>query len=387
MTVAASCRMSIRVRDGVPSMVAAFSNSQSNLNLPEFKNILLIQLGDIGDVVLTSPSIRAVKETYPEAMVSVLVSKPYGCLLSADPNVHEVVEVLKVRGSLFARLRNHMSFARRLRQARYDLVIDLRTGDHGAILSFLTGAKVRIGRLGAKNQFWHKFAFTNTLRNLEAAPPPAHPGADQSLRILRMIGITTTDTLPRLFISPQNLSSAEVLLKEYGLIPESRWVTINPFSRWKYKEWDNAKWGEVIDRIWEDHRIPAVLIGSSEESAGCQKIVAGREGHTINLAGKTTLGELAAVISMSSLHLGVDSAAPHIAAALDTPTITIHGPTDWRAWRIVDALHRIVTPTMECVPCSRMGCNDTKISRCLDQLEADVVIEVIDHLLRNNRPA
>ena len=365
-------------------MVAAFSNSQSKLNLPEYKNVLLIQLGDIGDVVLTSPSIRAVKETCPEARVSVLVSKPYGCLLSADPNVQNVVEISKSRGSLFARLREHLVFARELRQAHYDLVIDLRTGDRGAILSLLTGAKTRIGRPGTKNQFWHKFAYTNTLQNLEAAPPPAHPGADQSLRILRMIGIDTTDTLPRLFISPQNRSSAEVLLRESGLEPGSRWVTINPFSRWKYKEWSNAKWGEVIDRLWETRGIRTVLIGSPEESAGCQQIAAGREGYTLNLAGKTTLGELAAVISMSSLHLGVDSAAPHIAAALGTPTVTIHGPTDWRAWRIVDALNRIVTPAMECVPCSHMGCNDTKISQCLEQLEADTVFEAADLLL--NKP-
>jgi heptosyltransferase-3 len=346
--------------------------------LPEFKNVLLIQLGDIGDVVLTSPSIRAVKETYPQARVSILVAKPYGCLLDADPDLHEVVEISKLRGSLFARLRQQLAFARQLRQAHYDLVIDLRTGDRGAILSFITGAKVRIGRPGAKNQFWHKLAFTNTLDNLEAAPPPAHPGADQSLRILRRIGINTSETQPRLFISEKNRLIAEILLKEYGLPAESRWVTINPFSRWKYKEWDNAKWGEVIDRLWEKHRMPAVLIGAPEESAGCQEIIAGREGRTINLAGRTTLGELAAVISMSSLHLGVDSAAPHIAAALGTPTVTIHGPTDWRAWRVVDEWHKIATPSMECVPCNRTGCDDSGTSKCLDCLEAEAIIKIVE---------
>jgi predicted lipopolysaccharide heptosyltransferase III len=354
-----------------------------NLNLPEFRNVLLIQLGDVGDVVLTSPSIRAVKETYPEARVSVLVSRPYGCLLGADPNVHDVVEISRIRGSVFARLREHLAFARKLRQTRYDLVIDLRTGDRGAILSLLTGAKIRIGRPGTKNQFWHRFAYTNTLQDLVAAPPPAHPGADQSLRILRGIGINTSDTLPRLFISPQNRSSAEVLLKEYGLVPESLWVTINPFSRWKYKEWDPVKWGRVIDWLWEIHRIPSVLIGSQEEAVAGQEIIKEREGHTFNLAGKTTLGELAALISMSSLHMGVDSAAPHMAAALNTPTITIHGPSDWRAWRTVDELHRIITPAMECVPCSRMGCDDSGASQCLEQLPAETVIGVVEEILQN----
>lgn len=349
-------------------------------------NVLLIQLGDIGDVVLTSPSLKAVKENYPNAAVSILVSKPFGCLLSSDPNVHEVVEVSKSRGPFLSRLRQHLSLMRRIRRAHYDLVVDLRTGDRGAILTLLTGARVRIGRPGTKQQFWHGLAYTNTIKKLEAAPPPAHPGADQSLCILRQIGITANDTTPHLFISKQDRATAAALFNKSGLPAGAHWVTINPYSRWKYKEWDNIKWGQVIDRLWEAYRIPSVLVGSAEEAAGCEKITSGREGSTFNLAGKTTLGELAAVISMSSLHLGVDSAASHIAAALDVPTVTIHGPTDWRAWRIADERHRIVTPIMECVPCSRMGCDDTGKSECLEQLETATVLEVIESLLREFFP-
>ena len=113
-------------------------------------------------------------------------------------------------------------------------------------------------------------------------------------------------------------------------------------------------------------------------------ITDGREGHAINLAGKTTLGELAAVISASSLHLGVDSAAPHMASALGIPTVTIHGPSNWKAWRIVDDTHKVVASTMECVPCNRRGCDDTEISICLNSLEADAVIEVIRQTLQQS---
>src|SRR4030067_96115 len=87
------------------------------------KNILLVQLGDIGDVVLTTPTIRAVKETYPAARVSILIFKPYGSLLTADPNIHEVVETTRIRGSLFRRLREFVAFTRYLPQRRYHPVI------------------------------------------------------------------------------------------------------------------------------------------------------------------------------------------------------------------------------------------------------------------------
>lgn len=363
-------------------MVADIVNLRNERGMFGFSNILLVQLGDIGDVVLTTPTIRAVRETYPEARISILVRKPFGNLLLADPNLLEVVEAEKIRGSIFHMLHEYVKFIRQLRRARYDLVIDLRTGDRGAVLSFLTGAPVRVGQKGVKKQFWHALLFTKTICNPKAAPLPTHPGADQSLRVVRELGMTTDDSTPRLYIAPYDRLRAGALLAEIGLAPEARMVTVNPFSRWKYKEWDNAKWGEVIDRIWETHRIPTVLIGSPGETAACQEIAAGREGHAINLAGKTTLGELAAVISMSSLHLGVDSAAPHIAAALGTPTVTIHGPTDWRSWRIVSEQHKIVSPAMDCLPCNIVGCEGSGRSRCLDDLTAEPVIRTALELLR-----
>ena len=146
-------------------MVVDFFSSRSKVGMSGFGNILLVQLGDIGDVVLTTPTIRAVKEKYPDARVSTLVLKPFGSLLAADPNLHEVVEAEKLRGPLLRLFREYAVFALRLRKARYDLVIDLRTGDRGAILSFLTGAPVRVGRQDVKNPFWHDRLFTKDLRN------------------------------------------------------------------------------------------------------------------------------------------------------------------------------------------------------------------------------
>ena len=339
------------------------------------RNILLIQLGDIGDVVLTTPTMRAIKECHPAARLSILVFKPCGNLLAADPHLHEVIETSRVRGPLLRRLREYAAFVRNLRQKHYDLAIDLRTGDRGALLSFLSGAKSRIGCRGIREQFWHDMLFTQVIRDLKVAPPPVHPGADQSLRVVRELGIDTENSSPKLYVAPSDLVRAKEMLAEAGASPEAGMITINPYSRWKYKEWSDEKWVQVIAKLWEAYRMPAVLVGSPEEAVGCQKIVESSKGHAINLAGKTTLGELAAAVSLSRLHLGVDSAASHIAAALGTATITIHGPTDWRGWRIVNEQHRIVSPEMGCVPCNMMGCDGSGESRCLDELNAEPVAD------------
>ena len=347
----------------------------------KFHNILLIQLGDIGDVVLTTPTIRAVRETYSSARVSILVRKPFGDLLTADPNLHEVIETGRSYGSLAATLRENFLLARRLRTARYDLVIALRTGDRSAILSFLTGAKVRIGRQEEHKPFWYKHLFTRLLPDPPYAPPPVHPGAEQSLRIVRAIGIVTADSVPRLYVALPDRIRSLALLQECGLTPGNRWVTINPCSRWKYKEWEYRKWARIIDLLWQNHGLKAVLIGSSDEVGACREIVSGRSDRAFNLAGKTTLGEISALIAMSTLHLGVDSAAPHIAAAVGVPTLTIFGPGNWQSWTVADELHRVVTAEIPCVPCNMKGCNDSEKSHCLDELGVDRVYAVAAALL------
>lgn len=350
--------------------------------MPGFSNILLVQLGDIGDVVLATPTIRAVKGAYPEARVSILVRKPFGNILLADPNLHEVIETERVRRSVSRILQTHLRIINRLRQARYDLVIDLRTGDRGAIFTFLTGARVRVGRILSDRKFWRNLAYTKLVSDPRPNPPNVHPGADQSLHIVREIGITATDSTPHLEIAPADHLRALELLAQHGLTDDKRWISINPCSRWKYKEWGYERWGEVIDRLWKEHRFPAVLVGSAEDANACGQIVAGREAYAFNLAGKTTLGELSAVLQSSSLHLGVHSAAPHIAAAVGSPTVTIFGPSNWKGWTVIDDKHRIVTAELPCVPCGQKGCENTGKSRCLDLLASEAVLKEIYQVIQ-----
>jgi heptosyltransferase-3 len=347
-------------------------------------NILLIQLGDIGDVVLTTPTIRAVKANYPDARVSIMVRKPFGSLLAADSHLFEVVESTKPNGSLANKLKEYLGFVFRLRKARYDLVIDLRTGDRGAFLSFLTGAKERVGFRGSRS-FWHSMMFTTVIQDIHADPLATHQGADQSLRVIRSIGIDIENSIPHLTIGGKDRERVIELLEELGPVLNSAFATINPCSRWKYKEWGYEKWGYVADYLWREYKLSTVLVGAPEDRKVLDEIVDSRENHVFNLAGKTTLGELAALLSMSDLHLGVDSAAPHIAFAVGAPTVTVFGPGNWSGWTVTDNLHRVVTSAMICVPCNRKGCDDLGHSRCIDELSVDSVIQSAVEVLRYKR--
>lgn len=349
------------------------------------ESVLVLQLGDIGDVVLTSPSLRALKETVPGVRVTVLVRKGYGSLLADDPHVSEIIEVSKGRARISELGRENLRLVGRLRRERYDVLIDLRTGDRGAILARFAGAPVRVVRHWREAPFWHRLAFTHFVDPVFTGRP-VHPGGDQSLRILRAIGVDTEDTRPRLYVSESNREHVRGLLTREGVARHPRFITANPFSRWKYKEWGYGKWVDVLDWLWSERGLPSVIIGAREEAAAAEGIAGRCAGPVFNLAGKTTLGDLAGLISLSRLHVGVDSAAPHIAAALDTPSVTIFGPSNWKAWAVEDATHRIVHSGKECVPCNDKGCDGKERSVCLEELGVDAVTAAVDEVLRNGVP-
>jgi len=346
---------------------------------PDVRRILIVQLGDIGDVVWSTPTFRSVKE-YFGVPVSVLVREGSGALLTADPSICSVFEVPARPPNFVQGALNQAALIRSLRGEHFDLVFDLRSDDRGAIMTFLTGAQRRASLYYERVSFWRNRLFTHLA--IPPSPRERHRGAaEQSLRIVRAFGVPTPNEIPRLWVADETSRRVDRLLEKEGIAFRGGWATLNPFSRWPYKEWDLRKWSEVIDRLGEEFQVATVLVGSKSERERAQRLC--RERRTVhNLAGRTSLAELAALLQRSRLHMGVDSAAPHIAAAVGTPTVTIYGPTDWHDWAPIGENHRVVVSPLPCVPCFRKGCDGQGKSRCLDDLTVGEVMETIRAALR-----
>ncbi len=347
-------------------------------NIKDIRSILLIQLGDIGDVVWATPTFRAVKRAYPQANVSVLLRESFGSLLEADPNIHKIFEVKRYRGNLLEKAIKQLSFIRDLRRERFDMVFDLRSDDRGAYMALLSGTRIRAA-LFYRGLKWRNFLFTHL------ADPPVpkkriYGAAEQSLRVVREFGIDTENTIPKLRVSEKVKERVGQLLDHDGITAVNRWITLNPFSRWQYKEWGYEKWVQIVDWLWEEYGISTVIVGAPEEKEKSIDIADNCKEKIFNLTDKTTLDELAGVLSLSALHLGVDSAAPHIAAAVSTPTITIYGPSDWRDWAPQGKKHSVVFPDCDCTPCHQKGCDGSGISKCLEELTVDKVKGVISRI-------
>src|SRR4030042_3389598 len=340
------------------------------------KKILVVQLGDIGDVVWSMPTFQALKAAFPNAEISVLTRKPFGDLLLDDSSIENVLQT--GNGNIFAQLK----FLLRLRRNKFDLLFDLRADERGTYLSLLSGAKMRCA-LYYPGWTWRNRAFTHLVN-----PPPEKEriwgAAEQSLKIVRGFGIKEATNIPKIFVSPEIKDKTAVLINAEKIDAGQGFVTINPFSRWSYKEWGMGKWGQLMSFVWGKYKMPALFIGSEEERKRADKLISATNFPFYNFAGRTNLRELAALLQMSRLHIGVDSAAPQIAAAGGPPGLTIYGPSDWRDWAPPGENNKIVLPDMDCSPCYKKGWNGSGRSECLDKLTVAKVQDAVETMLDNN---
>ncbi len=342
-----------------------FDRSPLRARQSSFKRILLIQLGDIGDVILTLPAIRALRENFPESRLVVCVREKAREIIEDCPWTSEVMTVRKEQKSLKSAIPDQIHWLRELRTHRFDLAIDLRTGTRGAIIAGLSGAGMRIGRFAADGRLWRNRVFTHLV-----TPPDesCQYAAEHNLNILFPLHLEIRDRTLRITI-PNHRKQAAIRLLSSQKIPMNRpLLAFHPFSLWRYKEWQVNACAELIDDVQLRYDVTVVITGSSEERARADQVVARCRTKPFNLAGKTSIGELAAVLSACRGFIGVDTAALHLAAAVGVPTLGIFGPSPAVCWAPRGSRHAVVSKNMPCVPCRRKGCRDSEISQCLDEL-------------------
>lgn len=342
--------------------------------LEDLRTILLIQLGDIGDVVYSFPCARALKEAMPKAKLVMAVRQKAAGLVEGCRWADEVIAVDGTPRGAWETLRQQWRFWRTVRGYGFDLAIDLRTGTRGAVLAALSGAPFRLAPYALDGTLWRNRLFTHL-----AMPTGKQQQfiVEHYLEILTPWGIQTETLLPEIRVAPERLAEAERLLAVYGLARQEKLIAIQPFSLWGYKEWKTEKMAALIRRLRAEHGLPVLIVGGLDEQEKAEKIVALVGKGVCNLAGKTSIALLPALLQKCCLFIGVDSAGLHVAAAVGTPTIGLYGPSGFATWAPRGERHLVVHKDFSCVPCQRKGCEDSLVSRCMDELNVDEVYSAV----------
>jgi len=284
-------------------------------------NILLLQLKRIGDLILTTPSIAALREKFPDASLSLVVSPAVTELLPAITGVDKVFTVRGKTDDAFDWIA--------LSLGRFDYCLDFTRNDRSAFLTFLSGARKRITsdhpnlRTKLRAKSYNEFV---------ESPVGFLHTVDYHLALLKPLGIEDASRTIRLELPESKVQTADELLSAAGVGEE--FVIFHPGSARAEKFWEANRWGEVIDQCVRQTGMKCVITGgrSAIEQAQIAAIKAATKSDVIDLSGKTSLLTLAALVRKARLLVTVDSAPMHFAAAWETPQVVLFGPTNPFHW-------------------------------------------------------
>jgi heptosyltransferase-3 len=386
----------------------------------DIKKILVIKLRHIGDVLLSVPVFRALRETFPNAYISAIVNSETEEVLTGNPLIDEVIVFnrnIKKKHAVQKYIKE-LSFLKAIRGKGFDMTVDLTGGDRAAIISLISGARYRLAYDPERDGFYGKrYLYTHL-----AKKDGSQHMVMQNLDIVKQFGISTNNLDVYFFIPDDARVSVKKIFEENlskggkgGF--RDKIVHVHPTSRWLFKCWKDEYMAEVI--IWLVEQGVKVIVTSSPDKREMEKakrilsLIPSRITHhasrLIDLCGKTNIKELAAVSSMSNLFIGVDSAPMHIAAAVGTPVVALFGPTAVNVWGPWDnnysselrvksfefknpytqkngiqtfSIHTVIQKDWECIPCGKDGCNRSKISKCLEDIKPEEVKNILSEKLK-----
>jgi heptosyltransferase-3 len=355
-----------------------------DLNL--IRRVLIIKLRHHGDVLLGSPVFNVLKNHAPHLEIDALVYKDTAEMLSLHPAISQLYTIDRgwKSAGFVAQAKAELKLFSVLRARRYELIIHLTDHNRGAWLTRLFGAQYGVAeKLHSRGRFWNS-SFSHYYRSPRGG---RRHRVELNLDALRRIGVYPSEQERKLILVPGK--DAEIYIEqELGRcgLSGKPFMHVHPTSRWSFKCWSEEKMGKLINTLQQDGMRVVLTAGpSAEELATIERIKAMISAPVIDLSGRLSLKQLAALTGRAQVFVGVDSAPMHIAAAMGTPTVALFGPSgdiEWGPWQVAN---RVVTSKHTCVPCGIDGCGGGKISECLQVISVAEVLEAVHSLMQETK--
>lgn len=350
------------------------TGKQENGKLPV--NILIVRLSAIGDIVMASPLIGAFRRSLPESRLSWLVESPLKAILEANPDLHEVIVWPRNRWRELTRKRRYwtlvrevITFIRDLRRRNFDMVVDAQGLFKSGIWAYLSGAPERVG-IGSKEGSQH--LMTQVVDRSGASDKIS----SQYLLLAEALGLDVNNFRMNIPLS----EDAKSYGNRFASTLDGPYAVFCPFTTRPQKHWFNECWEKLLDLFTNEMGLDVVLVGGPTDRTESERIMPMETPRWINLTGKTSLQQAAAVMKQAALVVGVDTGLTHMGIALDVPTIALFGAT--APYLNTEGTSGVVLyHPHECSPCRR---NPTceGLFPCMDAISTDEVIQTASDLLR-----
>lgn len=340
------------------------------------RRILVTRRARLGDLIVLTPTLRALRRRFPEARITLGVQPSFGGSALLDGLIDELIELDFVwSDDRRQQLRNLLRLARR----RFDLVL---TGSSWFLLpeAFFAVAARRLGTYDGDP--WQRLGDRLLLRDM------GRHEADNNLSLVEALtGERETDRAPRLDLSPERVPAAAPLLDRLGIPQEGRLLVVHPGANRDSRRWPAAGFAAALERVLEaEPDLHVVLSGSSEESAMTSSVRSAlppaMQDRVHDASGRTSLPELVALLDRAGAALMNDTGTMHLARARGTPLLALFGPENHRLWGphpdtpSAAVVMRAVVP---CAPCAKLSCD---AHYCMRSLEPAAVAQSLVALLR-----
>ena len=330
--------------------------------------ILIIRLSALGDVVMASGLIPALRELFPQAHLGWLVEPAAAPLLRHNPRLDEIIvlprdewQALWRARRPIALLRSVIAFRSALRARRFDVAIDAQGLFKSALCAWWSGAARRVSLIGREGSRWLM------TEQFFPKPDPLKPIGTEYRALARHLGAKAPYRMD-LAVGDAASASATATLESHGV--RGPYAVLCPYTTRPQKHWFNDRWAALAQQLVADGVTP-VLVGGPSDAAQTADITANAPG-LVNLVGRLKLDETAALIAGSALLIGVDTGLTHMGSALEIPTVALFGSTrpylDARTPRTV-----VMYEARPCSPCRRHPTCDGRYD-CMRVFEVDTVL-------------
>lgn len=349
------------------------------IDFDDIESILIYGAMGIGNMIMFTPTLRAIRRRFPDAHITLLVAQS-GCeeVVRGSSLVDEIIKANPERWE-------NLRLAKQIRDRRFDLLISEFHGGAFSRVTLLSGIPYRVGHCTSPG--WE--SRQDYLYNVKMQMGADEHEIDRDLRLAKALGIQVIDDSPLFYISDDDVVFANDFLQKHGVQDDQVVVGVQ-IGTWRvqsWKQWDLTRLARVCDRLMEDFDAKVIALGSPNHQEELDTFLSATEQQPIAALGKANVKQAAAIVERCDFTICNDSGLMHISAAMDTPVIATYGPTDYHRTspRRYGDQHIVVRKDLVCSPCFRLK-GDEKVLGCpnrccIEMITVEDVLSAVEEMV------
>jgi heptosyltransferase-2 len=361
----------------VKSVLAEGVNPQPRPTAPyQYKRILIVRTDRIGDVILSTPVIKALRDAYPGAYLAMVVRPYTKVIIEGNPYLDDVILYDKDgrEKSWFSALR----FSRNLAKSKFDLAVVLNPSNRSNLIPFLAGIPKRVG-------YDRKLGWLLTDRVKDTKFEGKKHEIEYNLDLVRALGIQPRDTATFMPILQDSEKWVEAVLNRENIQPSDRLVVINPGASDNSKMWPPKRYAQVADKLSEK-KMKVIILGGAGDEKICREVISGMHCQYIDMVGNNNISQAASLLKRSSLFISSDTGPMHIASSCGIPVLAILGRSQAGLsplrWGPHNKNSGFIHKDVGCAKCLAHKCSKNFL--CLQAITVEDVLELAEKLLKNS---